>query len=481
MAKHKKEQEQYLSRQLNFLEELMDRGENVTEEYEEVKHEIESINEQKVKGHLIRSKAKWIEDGEKCTKYFLQLESRNFKTKYIKTLKDENKTISDHKKILEAQEKFYGELYTAPNDSNEEYNDVNCLFNEKSDCLSESDKQSCDIDISVEECGKSLLALSNNKSPGSDGFTTEFYKFFWPDIRSLVFNAFNFSFESGILSNNQREAVLTLLPKPNKDLRLLKNWRPISLLNTDYKILTKLLANRLQKVINNVVSEDQSGYIKGRFIGENIRTVLDVIEYFSQRTNPGILLFLDFEQAFDTVSWKFLFKTLDYFNFGDNFKRWISIIYNKPRATVLNNGHATNFFSISRDIRQGCPISALLFILVAEILAINIKMSKDITGITINKKEIFISQLADDTTLFVKDTKSLEKVFNILDKFHKCAGLKLNKNKTEGLILGKHNVDLSKYDIRTPDTIKYLGIIISNKINDIEIVNYNDKNHTNKK
>ena len=102
-------------------------------------------------------------------------------------------------------------------------------------------------------------------------------------------------------------------------------------------------------------------------------------------------------------------------------------------------------------------------------------MSKDITGITINKKEIFISQLADDTTLFVKDTKSLEKVFNILDKFHKCAGLKLNKNKTEGLILGKHNVDLSKYEIRTPDTIKYLGIIISNKINDIEIVNYNDK------
>ena len=265
--------------------------------------------------------------------------------------------------------------------------------------MSEYEKQSCDIDITIDECANSLLALNNNKSPGSDGFTTEFYNFFWSDIKFLVFNAFKFSFQSGILSNNQREAILTLLPKPNKDLRLLKNWRPISLHNTDYKILTKLLANRLQKVINNIVSEDQSGYIKGRFIGENIRTVLDVIEYCSQRTKSGILLFLDFEKAFDTVSWDFLFKTLDYFNFGDNFKKWISIIYNKPRATVLNNGHATNFFPISRGIRQGCPISALLFLLVVEILAINIKTNKDIHGININEKEIFISQLADDTTL----------------------------------------------------------------------------------
>ena len=112
----------------------------------------------------------------------------------------------------------------------------------------------------------------------------------------------------------------------------------------------------------------------------------------------------------------------------------------------------------------------MLFLLVVEILAINIKTNKDIHGINVNEKEIFISQLADDTTLFINDEKSLENVFIVLDKFHKCAGLKLNKNKT-----GSRNIDLSKYDIRTPDTIKYLGISISKQLNDIEILNYKEK------
>ncbi len=353
--------------------------------------------------------------------------------------------------------------------SNNKCADLNTcsFFTTKSNTLSDIERQSCDIDITVEECSISLAELNNNKSPGSDGFTTEFYKFFWPDIKQHVYNSFQYSFQSGILSNNQREAILSLLPKPNKDLRFLKNWRPISLLNTDYKILTKLLANRLQNVIHNIVSEDQSGYIKNRYIGENIRTVLDVIEHTSLKNDPGFLLFLDFEKAFDTVSWDFLFKTLEYFNFGENFKKWISIIYNQPTATVLNNGYSTKFFTISRGIRQGCPISALLFILTVEVLSINIKTNKYIKGISLNQKEIFISQLADDTTLFIKDLNSLEQVLSCLHHFQKCAGLKLNNDKTEAIILGKSNIDLAKFGINTPEVIKYLGIFINKALSNI--------------
>ena len=287
--------------------------------------------------------------------------------------------------------------------------------------------------ISVLECGKSLQALKNNKSPGSDGFTTEFYKFFWPDIKHFVHNSFAAAFENGILSIDQRRGILTLLPKADKDLRFLKNWRPLSLLNTDYKILTKLLATRLQKVLPNIISEDQTGYIKGRYIGENIRTILDLFEYTNNKIDPGIIMFLDFEKAFDTISWEFLFDTLKAFNFGNSFINWIKVLYNSPLCCVTNNGYSSQFFQITRGIRQGCPISALLFIIVAEIMSINIRNHDGIHGITLNDKEILLSQLADDTTIFIKYKASVENILLLLTHFSKCAGLKPNKDKTEAI------------------------------------------------
>ena len=108
---------------------------------------------------------------------------------------------------------------------------------------------------------------------------------------------------------------MNIIPKKDKDIRYLKNWRPISLLNTDYKILTKLLSTRLQNVISTIVATDQTGYIKNRYIGENIRTVVDVIDYLKEYNKPGILLQLDFEKAFDSVSWNFLYMALKQFGF----------------------------------------------------------------------------------------------------------------------------------------------------------------------
>jgi hypothetical protein len=244
---------------------------------------------------------------------------------------------------------------------------------------------------------------------------------------------------------------------------LLKNWRPISLLNTDYKILAKLFANRLQKVISSCVSEDQSGYIKGRYIGENIRLILDIIEYTNLKIDPGIIIFLDFEKAFDSISWDFLFKTLIAFNFGDYFISWIKILYNKPLCCVSNNGHATQFFEISRGIRQGCPISALLFILVAEIMSINIRNNEKIEGVCIGDKSVRITQLADDTSLFLKNKDSILTVLSLLNHFENCAGLKLNTEKTHAIILGSQNgINVKDLGIKiVTDSIKTLGIHVS--------------------
>ena len=118
-----------------------------------------------------------------------------------------------------------------------------------------------------------LKEMSNDKSPGLDGFTTNFYKFFWTDIKHIVFESFKYSLQHGKLSKTPKRGVLSLIPKNSKDTRYLKSWRPVSLLATDYKVLAKSLATRLQKVIPNLINPDQVGYIKGRHIGQNIRFI----------------------------------------------------------------------------------------------------------------------------------------------------------------------------------------------------------------
>ena len=226
-------------------------------------------------------------------------------------------------------------------------------------------------------------------------------------------------------------------------------------------MLTKLLANRLQKVISEVVNFDQSGYIKGRYIGENIRSIYDVIQYTSLNSMPGMIVALDFEKAFDSVSWQFLFETLKRFNFGPNFIKWIEIIYSEPECCVINNGHYSEFFKLSRGIRQGCPISALLFLLVVEVMAINLRNDKNIKGISLtDTEEILISQLADDTTLFLRDSESLERALTFIKAFGESSGLKLNKEKTEAFWIGSKVLCKEKpLNLKwTRDFIKCLGI-----------------------
>ena len=220
--------------------------------------------------------------------------------------------------------------------------------------------------------------------------------------KTFSYKILEYGYKKGVLSSNQKLGVITLIPKKDKDRNLLKNWRPLSLLTTDYKIITKILALHVTKVLPSIINEDQSAYIKGRYIGENIRTIADIIEYCKRKNLSGILLLVDFEKAFGTVRWNFLDETLKKFNFGTIFRKWIRIIYTAIKGTVSNNGYFSDYFDILRGVRQGCPLSAYLFLLIVEIMAINIRANKDIKGIKLKLKEIKISQLADDATLIME-------------------------------------------------------------------------------
>ena len=136
------------------------------------------------------------------------------------------------------------------------------------------------------------------------------------------------------------------------------------MLNCDYKIAAKSIATRLKKVLPYLINNDQTGFLKGRFIGENIRLINSVIDYAEKQNIPGLLLFVDFEKAFDdTLEWTFVEKTLSFYNFGESIKSWIKLLHTDITSCIQNNGWSSDFFQLGRGVRQGrlSPIAIPLY------------------------------------------------------------------------------------------------------------------------
>lgn len=323
--------------------------------------------------------------------------------------------------------------------------------------------------------------MESEKTPGTDGLPAEFYKVFWKDVSSTLISALNYAYETGKLSITQRRGIIKLIPKKDAEPFFIKNWRPLTLLNSDYKIAAKSIANRLKPLLPDLINYDQTGFIRGRFIGENIRLIDSVICYAKENNIPGLLLFLDFEKAFDTIEWPFIRKTFQHFGFGSSILKWLNLFYCCPESCVLNNGWASDFFEIQKGVRQGCPLSPYLFVLAVEVLAKAIRENKSIKGIFVNGKEIKLSQYAGDTTLILDGTKeSLIASLKTLDDFYEVSGLKLNDKKTEAFWIGancnKDEISILGRNFKWPKCkVKALGVWFSNDPEVTATLNYNEK------
>ena len=181
--------------------------------------------------------------------------------------------------------------------------------------------------------------MEPGKSPGTDGLPAEFYEAFWKDVSPFLIRCLNKSHQKGKLALTQRRGIISLIPKKDKALQELKNWRPITLLNCDYKIASMAIASRLKAVLQNLVDNDQTGSLKGRSIEENICLISNVISYTELKNIPGLLLFVDFEKAFE--------KTPHHFGFGSSLIKWIHLFYYDNQSCAINSSWLAGFFESS--------------------------------------------------------------------------------------------------------------------------------------
>ena len=277
-----------------------------------------------------------------------------------------------------------------------------------------------------------------------------------------------------------KQGTISLLEKPNKDQLDIINWRPLTMLCCDYKIYAKVIANRLQSVIATIIHEDQRGFIKTRQISHNVMELLSTIEYCNQENTPAFAMAVDFEKAFDRVEWPAMEKILKKFNFGPIFISYVRTCIVNFENSVSNNAYRTNFYKMSRGLKQGCPLSPQIFDLVIETIALKLRQNTNIKGIQIDDVRKVLSQFADDIWVVSEyDQRSYEEILLMFHEFYLFSGLIMNYNKTEILRIGSLRHSNAMFYSRLPlvwsdGPVKVLGFDVFPDLDKTIEYNYND-------
>ena len=433
------------------------------------KSELEIYSLAETRGAQLRAGIKFSELGEKCNRFFLGLEKSRATNNTIYRISDENITLTNYDDILNYISNYYENIYKSPPiKPGSSTNEADSLFLNRNNVyvLNDEEKENSDILLSETEILAALKIMKGGSSPGLDGLPIEVYKVFWHDIKLPLINCFKKSFQNGYLSPSQSQALLCLLHKGGENPReSISSWRPISLLNADYKLVAKVLCLRLNAVINKLIESSQFAFIKGRNISNMLRELYDIIENEKSSNSNTILLSIDYTKAFDTVSIAAIIKALKLYGFGEYFLNCIKTILTGRTCCVRNGGYISDEFKMERGVRQGCPISPVLFILTSELFAASVRNDPSIKGIKLynSNRYVKILQYADDITLLLQDLIDFREILSKIKLFAEFSGLHLNIRKTVAMKLGGDLwIGRSIYDIRFVSKIKLLGIFFSN-------------------
>ncbi|XP_071739224.1 uncharacterized protein [Rutidosis leptorrhynchoides] len=304
-----------------------------------------------------------------------------------------------------------------------------------SSVISASQRVELESQFTEEEIWGAVKDCASNKAPGPDGFNLRFYKKFWSVIKGDLVEAIKSFWLNGKISDGCNASFITLIPKKSDPLNL-NDYRPISLIGSFYKVVAKLLSNRLKKVIPQLVGFEQTAFIKGRNIIDGALIANETLEYLKQKRLKSLVFKVDFEKAFDCLSWDFLMEIMEIMGFGMKWRKWIMSCLKSASTSILVNGSPTNEFKLERGVRQGDPLSPFLYILAAEGLNLLTKSAvrkKLYNGVEIGRDKIQISNLqyADDTIFFgTWSANNIDNLMKILKCFELASGLKVNYNKS---------------------------------------------------
>ena len=275
-----------------------------------------------------------------------------------------------------------------------------------------------------------------------------------------------------------RMGVINLIPKPRKDTKNLDNQRPITLCNSDYKVFERMVADKIQPALEHVINCDQRGFMKGRRIATNIRLIYELIRLADVEKRDMIILSLDFMKCFDRIEFSALIGALQYFGFAENIINWTKILYTEFKVNTQNNGNFSRRIDVGRGLHQGGPCSSLYFLIIAEIMAIMMREDENICGITINDLRNILGQYADDADIYsLYNQKSLDTIFQILERFRSMSGFQLNYNKTTIMRIGSLKDSeaclITQRKVSwTNEPINVLGVTVTNKELEIADINY---------
>ena len=375
--------------------------------------------------------------------------------KLIHQLRKENDSmVKEKSEIIDEIYNFYQNLFKSQSIDNEKIDDY--LSNFKSPNLTKEDQEAMDRFISEEEVKGAIKNLNINKSPGDDEITPEFYQTFSHTLAPILAEVYNNIWLRDEMTISMRNGIIQLIYKKKSTPTELKFWRPITLLNLDYKILTKILAGRLKCAMDYLLKPNQSSGVKERDILDNILNLKNLIEYTKAKNLQAAFISLDNEKAFDRIEINYMLKVLEKYKFSEYYLRWIKIIYNDITSQVMVNGKLTEKNDIKRSVRQGCPMSMLLYVLCLEPLIDRINKNPQIKGIKIPNcyEEIKTIQHADDMTVMIASDMSYVALEQENNLFSKVSGSKINMEKTEVLKYGNFEA-IPKIYIK--ETIKVLG------------------------
>ncbi|CAM2098424.1 unnamed protein product [Caretta caretta] len=395
----------------------------------EMREELQALENHWARGAFVRSRIRLLQEMDRGSRFFYALEKTRGAKKHVTCLLAEDGTpLTDPEEMCGRARDFYTSLF-----SPDLIDPGACgVLWEELPMVSVGDRDQLELPLTLAEFSEVLRRMPTNKSPGMDGLTMEFYRAFWDILGPDLVTVWAESLQSGVLPLSCRRAVLALLPKKG-DLRDLRNWRSVSLLSTDYKIVAKAISLRLGSVMADVIHPDQTYTVPGRSIFDNLFLVRDLLELGRRDGLSFALLSLDQEKAFDRVDHGYLLSTLQVSGFRPQFVSFLRVLYASAECLVRLNWTLTEPVSFGRGVRQGCPLSGQLYALAIEPFFCLFR--KRMTGLVLREPELWLVLLAyaDDVLLVVQDPGALARVEACQAIYSAASSARVNWVKSSGL------------------------------------------------